>query len=78
MLRKNAKAFDQPDDCEMSGSVIAQLWKRKSKLGRYYWTITFARWKTDGKKMYVTKYLYRSDLDDLIEVCLLLKERMKN
>lgn len=74
---RQSMAPAQPDDFEMSGSVVAQLWKRQSKRGRSYWTITFGRWNAYKKKLYMSKQLYPSDLDDIIEVCYMLKKRMR-
>lgn len=67
---------ETPADEIIVGSVIAQLWKRKSRFGKPYWSLSLGRWKADKRKMFVTRYVYPSDLDDVIEVCLLAKNRL--
>lgn len=67
---------DLPAEEIIVGSTIAQLWKRKSRFGKTYWSITVGRWKADKRKMYITRYFYANDLDDLIEACLQAKSRL--
>lgn len=61
--------YDKKPSTEvLVGSVIGQVWDRVSKRGKHYSVVSFGRFKAYNEKMYVTRFLYLSDLDDLVEV----------
>lgn len=75
-MLKRRKEPQENIQTEMCGSVVAQISERRSRFGRNYYSITLGRWKTNGKKMLVSRFLYASDLDDVIELCMRLQERI--
>ncbi len=65
---KRIVIVDKPAKQYQLGSVVVQVWKRKSRWGKTYRTISIARWLTNGKRLWLSKHLYPSDFEDLIEL----------
>lgn len=56
------------------GSVVVEVWQRRSRSGRGYVELSIGRWRTTPKSMWVSRFLYKSDVDDLLEAIYRTKE----
>ena len=62
--------IDRPVNEYQVGSVTVQTWNRESRFRKKYRVISVGRWSTNGRKMWLSKYLYPSDIEDLLEILL--------
>ena len=50
----------------LSGSVVLQVWKKRSKKDREYYCFTVSRYQTNGRTFWHSKHLFPSDIDDIV------------
>lgn len=50
----------------LSGSVVLQVWKKRSKHDREYYCISVSRYRTNGLSFWHSEYLFPSDIKDAV------------